>query len=319
MTLAEVLVVKTVKVYDFASKKLYALVAIIAIISGCGNPPATKIHSSQPAPTVINLAEHVFAQLASRTNGARGNFVWIPDNQAVTATNLHMDASFFLRDVTNILAASQTDISKGSSYSCANYLTAISPRFCVSAAHTAARNSDAYNGRKMLWLLPSGAFYTNAAIAGFVISNADLMVCLMANTNPFFCRVLPVVTNKVPALKYGQSPQNLPLPAVLFRGGDGTPEPHTAFVLSLTSDGSSGVASYGSPVDSFVFGGYKGHDGWISGDSSSPAYVIINNEAALIGVAFEQLICVRPSGRSQFGDGGACQRRRHSDGSRHTV
>lgn len=229
--------------------------------------------------------EHVFAQLAGRTNGASGNFVWIPDNQVVTPDNLHLDPGFFLRDVTNILAASQTEISEGWSFSCANYLTAISPRFCISAAHTVNRNSDGYNGHKMLWLLPGGAFYTNAAIAGLVISNADLIVCLMANTNPLFCRVLPAVANLVPALKHGQSPQNLPLPAVLFRGGDGLPEPHTAFVLSLASDGSSGTAAYGSFAGGFVFGGYEGHDSWISGDSSSPAFVIINNEAALIGVA----------------------------------
>ena len=213
-------------------------VFLIVLAAGCGDPFATKVHSSRPAIRITNLVEHVFAQLAGRTNGASGNFVWIPDNQVVTPDNLHLDPGFFLRDVTNILAASQTEISEGWSFSCANYLTAISPRFCISAAHTVNRNSDGYNGHKMLWLLPGGAFYTNAAIAGLVISNADLIVCLMANTNPLFCRVLPAVANLVPALKHGQSPQNLPLPAVLFRGGDGLPEPHTAFVLSLASDGS---------------------------------------------------------------------------------
>jgi hypothetical protein len=262
-------------------KNVWALAITAGICFGCNRAPA--------APAATGLADHVIAQLASRTNGANGNFVWIPDNQVVTAGNLYLDTNFFLRDVTNILAASQTEITSGASFSCSDYLTAISPHFCVTAAHPVAGNSNGFNGRKFLWLLPTGRFYTNLVTAGFTITNADLIVCRMARTNPFFCRVLPDVTRKVPALKYGASFTNPPLPAVLLRGGDGLPEPHTAFVLSLTSEANFGAANYGSPEHSFVFGGYWGHNSWIGGDSSSPAYVIINNEAALIGTASSAL------------------------------
>jgi hypothetical protein len=142
-----------------------------------------------------------------------------------------------------------------------------------------------------VWLLPDGTLYTNTAVvlangqpAREAIKGADIMITLMQKTNPYVCKYLPDITSKVAAWKTHDFKTNPVPPFVRFHlnGRTGLTN-HTSFI----SAGRSPMGYFGGMQtnDFTAFGDYTKGDVWVGGDSASPAYAIINNEAVLVCVA----------------------------------
>ena len=264
------------------SAKLAVLAAMAIATAGCviGQARAAR---TRPAPPRQTLVEHLIQQLTSRTNGSfsftgpvsGGGYVGPP----TLATN------FWLRDVTNILASSLGMIQYHCLYSDASFVTPISPRHVLSAAHMGGQGLD-----KSVWLLPDGTLYTNTAVvlangqpAREFIHGADITITLMQKTNPYVCKYLPDITSKVAAWKTHNFKTN-PVPLFVrfhLNGRSGLPW-HTSFISEGRGMGFFG----GNETSNFtLFGDYTKGDVWVGGDSASPAYAIINNEAVLICVA----------------------------------
>lgn len=228
------------------------------------------------APQKPGLAEHMVAQLSSRTNGNSPDFTGPTDGSNWFQRLPTNTPNFWLRDVTNILAMSQGRLQGTGIPSCANYITPISPHICIGAAHVGG-GVDTTN----LWLLPDGSYYQNKIIGSLRPTNAgDIILMFMAKPNWTWAKIFP---NAASQLKYWQQPNaSNPVPVfVRFHQGIGrTNQFHSTFV-----SGSGGLGSFGHVTGQFEFGDYSKGDNWVAGDSSGAAYAIVQNEAALVCVA----------------------------------
>ena len=225
------------------------------------------------------LAGHVYEQLASRTNGT-ADYTG-PRNPANFFTEPpRLAPHFWLADVTNILAGSQGQMAGKYILSCADYMTPITPHLCVVNWHTVTA-PDAFRGRANIWLRPDGTLYTNVSLLATNVLG-DLGLIVMANTNWTTVKILPDISAKVGAWTSGDFRKNLAPLAVRFHLGIGnTNRFHTTFVSGMVNQGTIG----GVPLP-LAFGNYSFGENWVSGDSSGPAYLVIHNEAVLIGQVY---------------------------------
>ncbi len=259
--------------------------AIAVAVAGCligqtwtANASSTPVSKSQQT-----LVAHLIQQLASRTNGSF--YFTGPVSGGGYAGRPTLATNFWLRDVTNILASSVGMIQNGHLYSDASFVTPISPRHVLSAKHMGGQGLS-----PSVWLLPDGSLYTNTAVvlpngqpAREAVKGTDIMITLMQKTNPYVCKYLPDITSKVAAWKTHDFKTNPAPPFVRFHlnGRTGLTN-HTSFISVGRGMGLFG----GVPMTNFIsFGDYTKGDVWVGGDSASPAYAIINNEAVLICVA----------------------------------
>ncbi len=267
------------------SVKFALPIGMAVVVAGCvfSRLQAADASATPSAKPQQTLVEHLIQQLSSRTNGSfdftgpmsGGGYAAKP----VLATN------FWLRGVTNILASSLGMIQYHCLYSDASFVTPISPRHVLSAAHMGGQGLD-----QSVWLLPDGTLYTNTAVllangqpAREAIKGADIMITLMQKTNPYVCKYLPDITSKVAAWKTHEFKTNPVPPFIRFHlnGRTGLTN-HTSFISAGRGMGFFG----GLQTTNFTsFGDYTKGDVWVGGDSASPAYAIINNEAVLICVA----------------------------------
>jgi hypothetical protein len=224
------------------------------------------------------LAEHLVAQLASRTNGNTSDFLITKTNQVYFHGTPSVVSNFWLRGVTNINATSVGRIA-GSTFNVGACLSAVSPRHCITAAHVGA-----YPNQPAVWILDSGELYTNTVIAW--TNSGDLMVCLMAQTNPCYYRVLPDITAKA---QFNPALGPVPVAVRLHDASRNTPAV-TSFVSGLRGNGSFGAFAWGQ----FTFGDYAAGDMGLVGDSSSAAICVINGESVLIGAAYTAQSCPTP-------------------------
>lgn len=232
---------------------------------------------SAPAQVVQqDLAEHLVQQLSRRTNGGSANFTGPTDGSNWFQRSPFLNPGFWLRDVTNIFAASQGRIQGPGILSCANYLTPISPRICIGAAHTGGGL-----GTTNVWLRPDGTYYSNTVAAYLAPKNSgDIMLMFMAKTNCTFVKIFPNATNQLAYWHHPDASNTIPV-FVRFHGGIGrTNEFHSTFV-----SGSPQLGVFQHLKGQFEFGDYSKGDEWVPGDSGGPAYAIIHNEAALVGCA----------------------------------
>ena len=242
--------------------------------------------SDSPAPSTKprqTLVEHLIQQLSSRTNGSF--YFTGPMSGGGYASKPVLATNFWLRDVTNILASSLGMIQFHCLYSDASFVTPISPRHVLSAAHMGGQGlSDS------VWLLPDGSLYTNTAVvlpngqpAREAVKGTDIMITLMQKTNPYVCKYLPDITSKVAAWQTHNFKTNPVPPFIRFHlNGRSGLTWHTSFVSAGRGMGFFG----GLATTNFTsFGDYTKHDVWVGGDSASPAFAIINNEAVLMCVA----------------------------------
>jgi|GEM_PF-2075110 len=268
---------------NFLGKSRARVIAALAVaLSFAGNFYAAGM-ASPPRPPQETLVEHLIRQLSSRTNGSF-NFTG-PMSGSGYASKPMLATNFWLRDVTNILASSLGMIQYHCLYSDASFVTPISPRHVLSAAHMGGQGlSDS------VWLLPDGSLYTNTAVvlangqpAREAIHGSDIMITLMQKTNLYVCKYLPDITSKVAAWKTHNFKTNPVPPFVRFHlNGRSGLTWHTSFISAGRGMGFFG----GLPTTNFTsFGDYTKHDVWVGGDSASPAYAIINNEAVLMCVA----------------------------------
>ena len=254
-------------------------------------PASDAVVATAPAaaPTTGQMAPPKLAQVMNdqlRALSASGNDeCW---NQADLVTGvLRYNPHFWLRNVTNIFASYVACYDPASgAYQNFAQLHPISPHFCITAHHT-------HNPANRLCLLPDGSVYTNYFIAWTNFS--DLEVDLMAKPNPSWYRVMP---NDAPYVS-GHDPETMLCVRqhASMHGVDG----YSTTFLTLAacdnfgcwafsqSDGLGGWIWTTGP--SFTFGDYSRGDTWIEGDSSSAAWVILNNEAVLMGCAYGAQIC----------------------------
>jgi hypothetical protein len=232
---------------------------------------------AEPAPDYRpDLAEHLVLQLSRRTNG---NTAWFTrpvsaKNQFQTLPVLAPD--FWLRDVTNILAMSQGQVDGLRISSFANFLTPVSPHICLAAAHSGRGITG-----ESIWLRPDQTYYRNSVVNRMVLTNVpDTVLLLMARTNWTFVKIFPVAGRKLNHWLKADSTNTAPVFVRFHRGSGRTNNFHSTFV-----SGSSGPGWFAHLPGQFEFGDYSQGDRWVSGDSSSAAYAIVNNEALLLGVA----------------------------------
>jgi hypothetical protein len=215
-------------------------------------------------------------QLISRTNGN------VTSGSFYTTNNWHpwppyYPPDYWLRDVTNIHSIY---IVAPSTYQTSAHYIPISPRHCVTATHIG-------NFGQRIWFFPDGTAYTNYVIAA--TNYGDLSIMLMAYTNPAYVKVMGTnYASKVDS--YYRFPTvciRQHAGAAQFLGGGA----ETTFISRLSGLFSGGwvfgggsIMDVDSPTMPF-FGDYHGGDLWWGGDSASGAYVILNNEAILLGCA----------------------------------
>jgi hypothetical protein len=246
--------------------KLIAIILLAVTLEMSGAIILLK-PASAPAQT---LADHMAAQLASRTTGNGFNFIGVKtNNSTLVGFPPVVAADFWLRDVSNILASSHFYKSP-TGWGVGACLSPISPRHCVATQHVTGNNGNAYLTN--LWLLPDGTVYTNWIIAQTNLGG-DLDVVLMAKTNCAWFQVLPDVTAKV-VKNYAVG---LPAVGVLMHHASLPNSYVTTFTAALTSPG-----QFGHTWNNFQFGDYSQGYAQITGDSSSPTFVIIAGEAVLV-------------------------------------
>lgn len=246
------------------------------------------------------LADHMVAQLVSRTNGTSCAGMGPVNGANGIVLPASLNTNYWLNGVTNITAeaAGCYHISFGGWY--AGGLTAISPRHCAYATH---KTPDTTN----VWLLPNGTLYTNWVVAwsnnvADPNSSYDIGICLMANTNPVWAKIFPNATNYIGAWYAGGS-GTLP-PFVRNHRGSGpmwfygyTNGPSQWYEPNFVT-GASSIGLYGSATP-ILFGDYmesatqtNGPQSWpngtiwISGDSGGACYGVIKNEAVLVGCVY---------------------------------
>jgi hypothetical protein len=267
------------------SVKFTLPMVLAVVVAGCliGQTWAANALSTPVSKSQQTLVAHLIQQLASRTNGSF--YFTGPVSGGGYAGRPTLATNFWLRDVTNILASSVGMIQNGHLYSDASFVTPISPRHVLSAKHMGGQGLS-----PSVWLLPDGSLYTNTAVvlpngqpAREAVKGTDIMITLMQKTNPYVCKYLPDVTSKVAAWKTHNFKTNPAPPFIRFHlnGRSGLTN-HTSFISAGRGMGLFG----GVPMTNFIsFGDYTKGDVWVGGDSASPAYAIINNEAVLICVA----------------------------------
>jgi hypothetical protein len=253
-------------------KQLCALVGTAAICCHGGNLLPVVI--SPPAPVLPWLGSHLAEQLASRTNGSF-NFARKDGTGASQIYFYHgypqLVTNFWLRDVTNYFSSSLGNI-KGTNFGVGQCLTAITPRHCLTTTHT---SGDLLNA-PAVWLLADGSLYTNTPVA-MTNYGTDTTVVMMAQTNPCWVKVLPDISRYV---AFGNPA--VPPPFVVRGHYASQLGPITTFVSGLSGMGNFGIQYL---VGRVTFGDYVRGDSWQVGDSSSPAFCVINNEAVLVGLA----------------------------------
>ncbi len=247
------------------------------------------------------LTDHMYAQLNSRTNGASCGSRGYIGGANTFATPPVINPDFWLKDVTNIEAQSLGMLS-GGNFWVGHYLTAISPRHCLGVVHTGL----VYTNSPSVWILPNGRLYTNQGIAYRTDGN-DAVVVLMAQTNPFFCRIFPNATRKI---GFWQTPwpqnsypgfTNCSSPVfVRFHQGVGGIYYYTNYPWFEPTfiSGSPCLGVFQGETNTPLFGDYldgnggghgattwPGGDQWIAGDSGGAAYGIVNNEAVFVCAA----------------------------------
>ena len=260
---------------------LTSLVVLVASFGACSQsaPEATlpPVIPSAPPPGSLSLAEEANRELALRTNAGSADFTGPrnPPNFFVETPRLARD--FWLAGVTNILAGSQAQITGGLLLSCANYMTPVTPHLCVVTWHT-VHGADGFLGRTNLWLRPDGTLYTNVSLLATNVFG-DLGLVMMADTNWTTVKILPDISPRVAAWREHNFRDYAAPCAVRFHMGIGnTNRFHTTFVSGLT-----GLGTFGHVPGQLEFGNYAFGDRWVSGDSSGPAYLILNNEAVFLG------------------------------------
>jgi hypothetical protein len=223
-----------------------------------------------------DLADEMLLQLSSRTNGASPDFTGPTDGSNWFQRHPFLAPHFWLRGVTNILAMSQGRYQGSGFLSCANYITPISPRICIGAAHTGGGV-----GTENLWLLPDGTYYTNTIIACLRPANGgDIVLMFMARTNWTFVKIFPDATNQLAFWGHPEVTSTVPVFVRFHQGIGRTNEFHSTFV-----SGSVGLGVFWHIKRQFEYGDYSKGDNWVAGDSSGAAYAIIANEAVLVGCA----------------------------------
>jgi hypothetical protein len=264
--------------------------AAVAVAAWCGDGKILASYVISPT-YPPGLAEHLNEQLESRTNGnVTSDFTGPTDGSNYWQAQPTNKPNFWLLGVTNIFAQSQ--IAPGMSGGLP-YLTAIAPHFCVCANHVFSGN--AHLGEAFVWIRPDGSYYTNATVASANITNTDIQVVLMAQTNWTICKVLPDISAKVPFLRSHDVYRFTPPVFVRFHQGIGrTNQFHSTFVsagysMGLFPSGAGYNPAY--PYSRVTFGDYSKGDCWVSGDSSGAAFAIINGEAVLLGTAYTATYC----------------------------
>ena len=257
------------------------------------------------------LAGLQYANLVALTNG-EGFFndggtlvpdfrMWNISSLNGTSPTMEINSNFVFMDVANIwnqyMCYTYNSNVHGSPTppvgTFGNYwqISPISPHFCVTAWHVSGTDPE-FTNRIYACRLPNGLPYTNG-IVGYgdpTNGDTDLMIVLMSSANPFYDRVAGYVTNWWSPC-YSNNP-------VCFRthgqgNGQNTATGYTCSFTSCmdgTGDFGPGVADSSYPTFdgdtiSVPFGDYSTGDEWVSGDSSSPAGMILNNEYVLLGCA----------------------------------
>ena len=257
-------------------KKLFILLACALVTHQCAamNPPPAN-------PKSISLADHMAEQLRSRTNGGDFNFI-AKTGQVFLASSPHLKKNFWLRDVTNILATSialfepRWSPGQPSPWVVGACLSPISPRHCIATTHVTGTHRDTH-----LWLLPDGSLYTNSIIAATNLGG-DLTICLMSKTNPFVYQVLPDISSKVSGMRSENYATNQPALAVLMHHAS----QDTPYVTTFTAALRNSRAWCGHTTNQIEFGNYNIGYSQIVGDSSSPIFTVIHNEAVFICQVF---------------------------------
>lgn len=275
---------------------------------GSGNPPANPPFSSSNAPgsvptpasgpvtpafdTVVSTAPaavptqtappklaHVMNDQLRALAASGNDECW---NQADLVTGvLRYNPHFWLRNVTNIFASYVACYDPASgAYQNFAQLHPISPHFCITAHHT-------HNPANRLCLLPDGSVYTNYFIAWTNFN--DLEVDLMARPNPSWYRVMP---DDAPYVS-GRDPETMLCVRqhASMHGVDGYSTTFVSFGIYDKFSLWCFLLNPNANMPSFTFGDYSRGDLWVEGDSSSAAWVIINNEAVLMGCAFTPEMC----------------------------
>lgn len=223
-----------------------------------------------------DLAEHLVSQLSRRTNGHSAWFTGpvSAKNQFQSLPVLAQD--FWLRDVTNILSMSQGQVDGLRISSFANSITPVSPHICLAVAHTGRGITG-----ECIWLRPDRTYYRNSVVNHMELTNVpDTVLLFMARTNWTFVKIFPEAGRKLNHWLKADATNTVPVFVRFHRGSGRTNNFHSTFV-----SGSGGPGWFAHLPGQFEFGDYSQGDRWVSGDSSSAAYAIVNNEALLLCVA----------------------------------
>ena len=249
-----------------------SLIAILTIgfCAGAAYSAPARLFARSPVFNLMSLGQNTVDQLAGRTNGQGYAYIYKDalHQKSVEFVNPTPAVGFYLADCTNIYGFSQGNLAD-SKFNVGACLSPISPRHCIYTVHVGWRSTN-------VWINRDGTFHTNTVLAGQTVGN-DIGVCLMANTNQSWFKVLPPISGKI-SNNLAAAPSPL---AIRFhdasKGGD------------ITTFASAFNGSYFGGTRQFSFGDYGSGDNSIIGDSSSPALMVINNEAVLIGQMYSAL------------------------------
>jgi len=241
-------------------------------------------------PSTNCFADSLMSNLIALTNAptaAANSYIY----KVAASTNLaiSVNTNCWLWGVTNIMSVyiaqwANFDNSQGIYQWDQNYpFIPISPHYCFVANHCAnpARTCIMYNPATQTVYTNSGIQWTNVN---------DLEVVLMANTNPAWVRVMPDFT--LYATSYYTNYAEIVCEHTSGNSYNGW---ESTWVAMLDPSGSINVlllpnSSFKTVLPAITFGDFRYYNNsvaptYIPGDSSSPAWFIINNEAILAGVA----------------------------------
>lgn len=241
-----------------------------------------------------------YTNLVARTNGSYMTFY--KNGWSMPTAPPYITTNCWLLGVTNAFCMGYFNPDNGQNRS---VLVPISPRHCVTEAHVG-------NMGNVIFVGPDGVtLYTNSVLQAYVVpscgqpqGSSDLSVCLMSNNVPAFMKVFPCQGNVMNKID-----QYYTYSATVVRYRNGTAEMlgnSNAFssfcsVFSAWAGGNilsnccqANFSQPGNGIDpnpgpNPYFGHYGTYgDTWVNGDSSSPAMLIIDNEAFLIAQAWYQ-------------------------------
>ena len=252
---------------------------LLAGISHLLSVPSAVNYSSRSTNTLAYDAYNEIKTLAS-SQGA--DYVFAFKTNTHFALPNPLNRNFYLLSCTNILASGlcQPNGSNPSAWA----IQAVSPRHCIYAWHT----WTTYAPRTNLWFLRGGGVYTNWTIAITHITNTDIAVALMANTNPCYYRVWCNPADALVDFNYSND-VTVVVGHYASASGNVTTWTSSSFVGSNTI-ASSYVSLDIYPTSAtlsnrvYAFGDYSTYPDhvWHVGDSSSPMWVIFHKEAVLI-------------------------------------